>query len=195
MAKTDKCFLLIFLLIPVFLHSRSIESENFLLEINEESGIFRFASTAGGGDDLYLFSDKLPETTNISIFEDDGFYLTGDSSHFELSFTGDEFGGTLESLSEKLSVSQEVHFDDTGEILVEITIRNRSETPVSSGMKFLLDNIFEKEDRFSVSDNGKITKVNKEWEDGEVRQFESFTAGSIEFIPGDNKPAGLPNFR
>lgn len=191
MVKTEKFIIILFLFFSFSLFPKTVESENYRLEINENTGIFRFASTVNGDEYLYLFSDKTPETTSISVFEDKSFYPIGDSSHFQLTFTGDEYGGIILAKSDKLSVQEEIHFVGKGVVKIELSIKNTSQAVVRSGLKFLLDNCFEVNDRFLIDHQGTISKVNSEWEDENVQQLNSWTATHIEFTPIDKNPERL----
>lgn len=164
--------------------SSEITAGDYTLDLLENNGTFRFfVNTADGVVDLVSGTD--PGTSGFFIYENDNFYSLGSSFRYRETYVEKDSGGVFSWNSKNLSIVQEYSINAIGELKVDLSISNKTEAPVRTGLKFLLDAAFEHEDRFAVYRKGEPQVVDSEWEALEGQMSEYWTSG----ILGENRKA------
>jgi len=173
---------LLFTLTISSLFSSDISWGDYFLEFYETTGKFRLY---WNGDDEKepLFSANDPQTSHFSIFEDGSLYLLGSSDQFKKTFNTTRDGGFFIWRSKKLIVRQEIRFVAPDSLSVSFFISNTSENSVKSGIKVLLDTVFEGDARFLFSDNGDKMIIDHEYGLQETKDFDFCISGPLQNNP------------
>lgn len=175
---------LIFICLSLSLNATEITAGDYNLELLENNGTFRFSvRTADGPIDLISNTD--PSTSGFYIYEKDSFYSLGSSLRYRETYVEKDLGGVFSWNSKNLSIVQEFALNSSGELKIDLTISNKTEEPLRTGLKFLLDSVFEIEHRFAVSVDGDTKPVDSEWEHSGDKTLDAWFSG----VAGDQRKA------
>jgi len=173
---------LLYVFISSVLLSAEISWGDYFLDFYDSAGKFRLYWN-GNEEKEPLMSPDDPRTSHCAIFEDDDLYVLGSSDQFTNTFNTSRDGGFFIWRSEKLIVRQEIHFVAPDYLSVSFFISNTSENSVKSGVKILIDTVYEGYNRFLFSDNGEKQVVDNEYGLQEAENLDFCVAGPLDSNP------------
>ena len=155
--KNKLIFILIpFLLFSVLLYPQETITDNFGIQWDENDHSFDFYYM-DKGNPVSLFNYTSTQKSFLSLYLNGEFISPENSPLFTGSFSGGEKKGEFQWSSESLLVTQAYSLSSDGRLTITVTILNRSNKSIQTGVKIIVNNNYEEENRYALSRNGSIT--------------------------------------